>query len=201
MDTIKQCKEMYDIILEVNFDLMFENEDFVVNFEEYRLRVDIAYRFEHNTFPVGDPDMEERLDGIAERIALEYLENQYEVTDENFEEEEEFDDDEEMEEFFEDVDEEYYREENKKSLREQFLNNLETFLKQKSKMNKQVYPQTRRFKRKDVWLIQRIDFVTNQIDSQDAYMEIFEELLSEGYYRLVETGGDPKHDVFTAVQV
>ena len=56
-------------------------------------------------------------------------------------------------------------------------------------------------KRKDVWKIQEVDFNAGDIPDQDSYLEVFEELVSEGYYKLVESGGDSKHDIFHVLQV
>jgi len=72
------------------------------------------------------------------------------------------------------------------------------FLKQKSKMHDQEYPQSRMFKRKDFWMIQHIEYAHDMIDSPHAYMEIFKDLIKEGYYVPKEKGGDPKHDIFYA---
>ena len=45
----------------------------------------------------------------------------------------------------------------------------------------QTYPQNCRLKRKDIKIIQRIDFITDVIDDKNAYVEIFDEMVEEGY--------------------
>ena len=46
-----------------------------------------------------------------------------------------------------------------------------------------------------------VDFAAGDIEEDDAYIEAFQELVEEGYYKLVETGGDEKHDIFHVVEV
>ena len=70
-------------------------------------------------------------------------------------------------------------------LRDRFLKSVETFLRQKSMAYEQSYPQNRRLKRKDIKIIQRIDFITDVIEDKNAYVEIFDEMVEEGYFRLV----------------
>ena len=55
-------------------------------------------------------------------------------------------------------------------LRERFLKSVEIFLRQKSMAYEQEYPQNRRLKRKDIRIIQRIDFMTDVIDDKNAYV-------------------------------
>ena len=87
-------------------------------------------------------------------------------------------------------------------LRERFPKSVEIFLRQKSMAYKQEYPQNRQgLKRKDIRIIQRIDFMTDVIDDKTAYVDIFDELVEEGYFRLVEKGGHEKHDIFHVVEV
>ena len=52
-----------------------------------------------------------------------------------------------------------------------------------------------------MWKIQEVDFNAGDIPEKDSYLEVFEELVSEGYYKLVESGGDSKHDIFHVLQV
>ena len=65
----------------------------------------------------------------------------------------------------------------------------------------QEYPQTRRLKRKDIWSIQKVDFDRDEIIVEDGYMMLFEELVEQGYFKLVESGGDHKHDIFHVTEV
>ena len=65
----------------------------------------------------------------------------------------------------------------------------------------QEYPQNRRLKRKDIRSIQRLDFMTDLIDDKTAYVDIFDDLVEEGYFRLIEQGGHSKHDIFHVVEV
>ena len=86
-------------------------------------------------------------------------------------------------------------------LEERFLKSVEIFLRQKSMAYEQKYPQNRRLKRKDIKIIQRIDFMTDVIDNKNAYVDIFDKMVDEGYFRLVEKGGHAKHDIFHVVEV
>ena len=86
-------------------------------------------------------------------------------------------------------------------LKERFLKSVEIFLRQKSEAYEQSYPQNRRLKRKDIKIIQKIDFLTDVIDDKNAYVDIFDEMVEEGYFRLVEPGGHEKHDIFHVVEV
>jgi deoxyhypusine synthase len=43
--------------------------------------------------------------------------------------------------------------------------------------------------------------MADEIESEDAYLEVFEALVEKGYFKLVETGGDIKHDIFHALEI
>jgi len=189
MDTFDDYQETYDEIAEMNYEIFFEDVDFEVDYDEYLLKVDVAYRVEYGIFPIGDQEIETRLDEICERVAYEYIRQNAiaEAMAEEYESNEEEDEDEEL---FDSV--EY------DMLKEKLLDLIEMFLKQKSKMHDQEYPQSRMFKRKDFWMIQQIEYAHDMIDSPHAYMEIFKDLIKEGYYVPKEKGGDPKHDIFYA---
>ena len=189
MDTFDDYQETYDEIAEMNYEIFFGDVDFEVDYDEYLLKVDVAYRVEYGIFPIGDQEIETRLDEICERVAYEYIRQNAiaEAMAEEYENNEEEDEDEEL---FDSV--EY------DMLREKLLDLIEMFLKQKSKMHDQEYPQSRMFKRKDFWMIQQIEYAHDMIDSPHAYMEIFKDLIKEGYYVPKEKGGDPKHDIFYA---
>ena len=189
MDTFDDYQETYDEIAEMNYEIFFEDVDFEVDYDEYLLKVDVAYRVEYGIFPIGDQEIETRLDEICERVAYEYIRQNAiaEAMAEEYECDEEENEDEEL---FDSV--EY------DMLKEKLLDLIEMFLKQKSKMHDQEYPQSRMFKRKDFWMIQHIEYAHDMIDSPHAYMEIFKDLIKEGYYVPKEKGGDPKHDIFYA---
>ena len=86
-------------------------------------------------------------------------------------------------------------------LKEKFLGHVEVFLRCKSIAYEQEYPQTRRLKRKDIWSIQKVDFDRDEIFEEDGYMMLFEELIKQGYFKLVDSGGDYKHDIFHVTEV
>ena len=194
MSTTDEYEAIYEEITEMNYDVFFEDADFEVDWDEYLLKIDITYRIEFGVFPIVDPEIEIRLDPICERIAYEYiredmiLNNLMDSMEECEEEEEEPDEDE-----FDEIDYEV--------LKEQLLDYMELFLEQKGKAHEQEYPQNRRFKRKDFWVMQKLEFMHGTIETPDAYMEVFESLVKEGYYDMVETGGDRKHDIFHAKEV
>ena len=43
--------------------------------------------------------------------------------------------------------------------------------------------------------------MTDVIDDKKAYVDIFDKMVDEGYFRLVEMGGHAKHDIFHVVEV
>ena len=173
MDEIEEQISLYEALIEVNYEYWITENELDVDIEDFRLQVDMRYRVRYQTFPVGDADIEARMDEICDEIGEELLENEQAI--------------------------QVTEEANK--LRDRFLKSVEIFLRQKSEAYKQTYPQNRRLKRKDIKIIQRIDFITDVIDEKNAYVEIFDEMVEEGYFRLVEPGGHEKHDIFHVVQV
>jgi hypothetical protein len=121
--------------------------------------------------------MEERLDSVADGVGVDFLNATIEAA-------------EKLESDFHIT-----------KIKEQLLNHIELFLRYKSKAKDQEYPQNRRLKRKDVWQIQKMDFMADEIESEDGYLEAFEILTEDGYFKLVETGGDIKHDIFHVMEV
>jgi hypothetical protein len=168
---------IYDAIIEVNYEYYITENEIEMSYEDFRCEVDVKYRREHNQFPIWDEDMEERLEEIADGVGTDFLNAAIEAA-------------EEMEHDFQ-----------YKKYKERFLSQVEVFLRCKSLAFDQKYPQTRRFKRKDIWGIQAADYEADNIFTEDAYIVLFEKLLTEGYFTLVESGGDPKHDIFHVTEV
>ena len=173
MDEIDNKLSLYEEIIDINYEYWIKDEELDVEREAFRLQVDIQYRLKYQVFPVGDIDMEIRMDEICDEVGEELLKQHTEQEE-----------DQEL-----------------AQLKDNFMNSVEAFLEQKSMLYNQQYPQNRRLKRKDVKLIQRIDFMTNEIDDQTAYEDIFEDMVEEGYFRLVESGGHTKHDIFHVTEV
>ena len=173
MDEIDNKLSLYEEIIDINYEYWIKDEELDVEREVFRLQVDIQYRLKYQVFPVGDIDMEIRMDEICDEVGEEFLKQHSEQEE-----------DQEL-----------------AQLKDNFMNSVEAFLEQKSMLYDQQYPQNRRLKRKDIKLIQRIDFMTNEIDDQSAYEDIFEDMVKEGYFRLVESGGHTKHDIFHVTEV
>ena len=173
MDDLEEQISLYEAIIDVNYEYWITEHELDVDKEDFRLKVDLTYRMRFQKFPVGDEHIESRMDEICDEIGEEFL-NQETVKKESAE---------------------------TTKLRERFLKSVEIFLRQKSMAYEQEYPQNRRLKRKDIRIIQRIDFMTDVIDDKNAYVDIFDELVEEGYFRLVEKGGHEKHDIFHVVEV
>ncbi len=173
MDEIEEQISLYEAIIEVNYEYWITENELDVDIEDFRLQVDMRYRVRYQTFPVGDADIEARMDVICDEIGEELVESEQAAQ----------------------VNEEANK------LRDRFLKSVEIFLRQKSMAYEQSYPQNRLLKRKDIKIIQRIDFITDVIDEKNAYVEIFDEMVEEGYFQLVEKGGHEKHDIFHVVQV
>ena len=167
----------YDEILEVNYEFYIVENEIEMTFEDFRCEVDVKYRREHNQFPLWDDEMEDRLDDIADGIGNEFLSAAIQAAAE-------------LESGFQHA-----------KLKEKFLGHVEVFLRCKSMAYEQEYPQTRRLKRKDIWSIQKVDFDSDEIFVEDGYMMLFEELVEQGYFKLVESGGDHKHDIFHVTEV
>jgi hypothetical protein len=168
---------IYETIIEINYEYWISENEIEMSIEDFRCEVDIKYRREHKQFPLWDEDMEERLDSVADGVGVDFLNATIEAA-------------EKLESDF-----------HISKVKEQLLNHIELFLRYKSKVEDQEYPQNRRLKRKDVWQIQKMDFMANEIESEDGYLEVFEKLVKNGYFKLVETGGDIKHDIFHAIEV
>ena len=173
MDELEEQINLYEAIIDLNYECWIEENELDVDKEDFRLKVDLTYRMRFQKFPIGDEHIESRLDEICDEIGEEFV-NQETVKKESAE---------------------------TTKLRERFLKSVEIFLRQKSMAYEQEYPQNRRLKRKDIRIIQRIDFMTDLIDEKNAYVDIFDELVEEGYFRLVEKGGHEKHDIFHVVEV
>tara|TARA_B100001758_G_scaffold72387_1_gene61061 strand:- start:5697 stop:6218 length:522 start_codon:yes stop_codon:yes gene_type:complete len=170
-------QDLYDAILEVNYEHWIIENNLTTSFEDFRLEIDLMYRESYDQYPLWDSEMETHLDEIADIVGNAILESSTQTEEQ--------------------VDSKIRKEEIKKQL----LNHVELFLRYKSQRFEQEYPQNRRLKRKDVWNIQMVDFAAGDIEEDDAYIEAFQELVEEGYYKLVETGGDEKHDIFHVVEV
>ena len=173
MDDMEEQISLYEEIIDVNYNCWITEQELDIDKEEFRLKIDLTYRMRFQKFPVGDTDMEMRLDEICDEIGEEFV-NQELAKKESAEVVE---------------------------LKERFLKSVEIFLRQKSMAYEQKYPQNRRLKRKDIKIIQRIDFMTDVIDDKKAYVDIFDKMVDEGYFRLVEKGGHTKHDIFHVVEV
>jgi hypothetical protein len=173
MDELEEQINLYETIIDLNYKCWIEETELDVDKEDFRLKVDLTYRMRFQKFPIGDEHIESRLDEICDEIGEEFV-NQKAVKKESAE---------------------------ATKLRERFLKSVEIFLRQKSMAYEQEYPQNRRLKRKDIRIIQRIDFMTDVIDEKNAYVDIFDELIDEGYFRLIEKGGHEKHDIFHVVEV
>jgi hypothetical protein len=167
----------YEAIIEINYEYWITENEIEMTIEDFRCEVDIKYRREHKQFPLWDENMEERLDAVADGVGVDFLNAATETAGR------------------------LESESHSSKIQDQLLNHIELFLRFKSKAEEQEYPQTRRLKRKDIWQIQKIDFMADEIESKDAYMEVFEALVEEGYFKLVETGGDIKHDIFHALEI
>ena len=167
----------YEAIIEINYEYWIKENNIEMSIEDFRCEVDIKYRREHKQFPLWDENMEERLDAVADGVGVEFL-NAVVETAENMESDFAL-----------------------KQVKEQLLSHIELFLRYKSKAQEQEYPQNRRLKRKDIWSVQKMDFMADEIETEDGYLEAFEALLEEGYYKLIETGGDIKHDIFHVMEV
>ena len=173
MDDIQEQISLYEAIIEVNYEYWITENELDVEVEDFRLQVDLRYRLRFQTFPVGDEHIEARMDEICDEVGEELVTN--EITSQENEE--------------------------SNKLKGRFLKSVEIFLRQKSEAYEQSYPQNRRLKRKDIKIIQKIDFLTDVIDDKNAYVDIFDEMVEEGYFRLVEPGGHEKHDIFHVVDV
>ena len=170
-------QDLYDAILEVNFDHYITQHELDVEYDDFRLEIDLMYRENYDQFPLWDPEMEINLDKIADIVGQAHVE----LAELSVEEEQ--------------------QKEKKAELKEQLQCHVELFLRYKSMKFEQEYPQNRRLKRKDIWSIQKVDFEAGDIEEEDAYLEVFEELITEGYYEKIESGGDKKHDIFHVVEV
>ena len=173
MDEIKEQISIYEQIIDVNYQYWITEHELDVDKEEFRLKVDLTYRMRFQNFPVGDKDIETRMDEICDEVGEEFVSQEL-ASKESAE---------------------------KIELREWFLKSVEIFLRQKPMAYEQEYPQNRRLKRKDIRIIQRLDFMTDLIDDKTAYIDIFDDLVEEGYFRLIEQGGHSKHDIFHVVEV
>ncbi len=173
MDDLEEILDLYEAIIDMNYHYWITEHDLDVDKEDFRLKVDLTYRMRFQKFPIGDEHIESRMDEICDEIGEEYIDQQT-IKKESIE---------------------------AVKLRDRFLKSVEIFLRQKSMAYEQEFPQNRRLKRKDIRIIQRIDFMTDIIDDKTAYVDIFDELVEEGYFRLVEKGGHEKHDVFHVVEV
>ena len=173
MDDMEEQISLYEEIIDVNYNCWITEQELDIDKEDFRLKVDLTYRMRFQKFPVGDTDMEMRMDEICDEIGEEFVNQELakKVSAEAIE------------------------------LKERFLKSVEIYLRQKSMAYEQKYPQNRRLKRKDIKIIQRIDFMTDVIDEKNTYVEIFDKMVDEGYFRLVEKGGHVKHDVFHVVEV
>ncbi len=170
-------QDLYDAILEVNFEHWITQNELEITYKDFRLKIDLSYREKFEQYPLWDPEMETNLDNIADIVGNSLVEEASLCEQDNL------------------------AQERKTKLKEQLLSHVELFLRYKSMRFKQEYPQNRRLKRKDIWSIQKVDFDAGDIEEEDDYLEVFQDLINEGYYKMVESGGGKKHDIFHVLHV
>ena len=60
----------------MNYEYWITENELDVDIEDFRLQVDMRYRVRYQTFPVGDADIEERMDEICDEIGEELVESE-----------------------------------------------------------------------------------------------------------------------------
>ena len=65
MDELEEQISLYEAIIEVNYEYWITENELDVDIEDFRLQVDMPYRVRYQTFPVGDADIEARMDEIC----------------------------------------------------------------------------------------------------------------------------------------
>ena len=170
-------KTSYEKVLEENYEELVCNTEVTIPFEDYRTKVDVCYRINYGLFPQIDPLMMERLKITAVEIGCE-LNNEaiYEMN----------------------KNEESYQ---KESMKERLLDNLFNYLSWRERFYEVSYPANRRFKRKDIWMLESKEFGGEEIRKSGGFSDAFNQLITEGVIRQIEIGGHHKHDVFEVLMV
>ena len=73
MDDMEEQISLYEEIIDVNYNCWITEQELDIDKEEFRLKVDLTYRMRFQKFPVGDTDMEMRLDEICDEIGEEFV--------------------------------------------------------------------------------------------------------------------------------
>ena len=68
MDEIKEQISIYEQIIDVNYQYWITEHELDIDKEEFRLKVDLTYRMRFQNFPVGDKDIESRMDEICDEV-------------------------------------------------------------------------------------------------------------------------------------
>ncbi len=153
-----------------DFDLAYDG---IIEFEEWRLAVDIDYREKYGVFPLLDSKMMDRLPIAAADICLKLI-------DDLHEEEMAF---EKLERFA--------------SLRELLLKRVGMYLGARAEVFDLEYPHRNRFQRLEIFAIDEIKWE----EDDDTVNEALDSLVDKGFLRLIEHGGKSKYDTFQLVEV
>jgi hypothetical protein len=167
----------YNEIMRAQYEDLSSHSNAIIPFEEYSCKVDCQYRCDFGLPPQTDEKAEFRLKSAAVKVGQEYIVN----------------------------DEEVQWRANKENrlqyMKDRLLAAIEDYLDYKTIRLKAPFPLNRRFKRKDVTMLEGAHLKPEEVDEFGGFGEAFETLFNEGYYRVVEEGGHSKHDVFQALAV
>jgi hypothetical protein len=167
----------YELILRKEHEDLVNNSVAGVSFENYSCLVDCRYRCDFGLPPQIDDKAEFRLKSAAVKVGRELIELEEEALWQS-----------ELEAKLD-------------YMKERLLLAVEDYLKYKDERLEAPYPLNRRFKRKDVMMLEEKHLEPEEIDEFGGFGEAFTILLKEGYYRIVEEGGHTKHDIFEALVV
>jgi hypothetical protein len=167
----------YDEVMTTEYQDLMAHTTVFIDYEDYTCKVDVQYRIDFGLPPQIDDHWQNRLKTTALKVGHKMVSEECEALSS------------------------IHNEQMEESLRETLLETVEKFLTQKVNRGKIPHPQSRRFKRKDIWALERHTFTEEEYRSGHEFSKALAQLTQEGYYRLVEEGGSSKHDIFQALEV
>ena len=158
-------EDSYNKIMKAQYEDLSNNCNAIISFEDYACKVDCQYRCDFGLPPQIDEKAAFRLKSAAVKVGREFIDND------------------------EEVQWEAEKENRLQYMKDRLQAAIEDYLDYKTIRLEAPFPLNRRFKRKDITMLEGAHLEPEEVDEFGGFGEAFETLFKEGYYRVVEEGG------------
>lgn len=165
----------YHTLLEELFEDFARYDDGQIDYEDWRTLVDVHYRRTFGTFPTEDRHVKARLEEAAVHVGKELIDA------------------------MEDAMNAHYAQQHIEHQREDLIQHVQALLRSRRRGMQLTYPFSMRFARRDIWRLEKEVFDAQAIDADEGYGPVFDHLVEEGLFRLIERGAEVGLDVFQLV--